>query len=363
MTEKGRGRSRGGRAKKELRLGVDRVRISLWPIAWVALATGIAYWLAGALLGHQYPFFAAVAAFSALGFSPDIRSRQVGEVALGISVGVGLGELIVVVFGAGPIQTAIVVFVAALIGRLLDPSRLLTTQSGVQAIVVVGLPVIASTGGPVGRWTDALLGGAVALVFSLLVPHDPRRRPRQLAKTALDEVAVVLGGLADGLRDADEGAVEEALDQARSTEALLAEWTEAVGSAASTTRMSPAWRRHLDDANRLVTASVHTDRAIRTARVLARRVLVLARDGHRDEEFAEVLQRLSAAVSSLGPDLKEGHDPYTARTRLLAVAQGLGYSEIRDPVRHGLVGLTRSTTFDLLQVAGVDEDEARAALP
>ena len=65
-----------------VRLGAARVRDSLGPIAWVSLCATIAYALAGWLLGHPYPFFAAVAAFSALGFSPDVQPRRVGEVAL-----------------------------------------------------------------------------------------------------------------------------------------------------------------------------------------------------------------------------------------------------------------------------------------
>lgn len=345
-----------------LRLGLARARDNAGPIAWVSLAAGVAYAVAGATLGHPYPFFAAVAAFSALGFSPDVEPRRVLEVALGISLGVGIGEVIQVSVGSGPIQTGVVVFCAALIARALDPSPVLTTQSAVQAIVVLGLPVMASSGGGIGRWTDALLGGAVALVFSLFIPKDPRRRPRTLARTTLAELAEVLERLGAGLRAADAAPVADALTRARSTQALLVAWEASVSASGSTARLSPAWRRRVGDVADLADECEFTDRAIRTTRVLARRAAVTVAEGRSDEVVATLLGELGAVTRDLGGIVGAGRDRADVVPTLRSIAARLGTVGERDPVRHTLTSLLRSITFDLLRTAGLDERAAAEAL-
>lgn len=352
-----------GRLPRGVRLGVERARDSAGPIAWVSLAAGVAYAVAGATLGHPYPFFAAVAAFSALGFSPDVQPRRVGEVALGISLGVGIGEVIQYEFGSGPIQTGVVVFFAALIARTLDPSPVLTTQSAVQAIVVLGLPAMAvSSGGGIGRWTDALMGGAVALVFSLFIPQDPRRRPRTMARTTLAELGEVLGRLGRGLHTGESAAVADALERARSTQALLVAWEAAVSASGTTARFSPAWHRHVTDVADLADACEYTDRAIRTTRVLARRTAVAVREGHTQEQLAGVIEELGIVTRRLGALIGAGRGGAEAVAELRAVAGQLGTVGERDPLRHTLVSLLRSVAFDLLRVAGEDEASATAAL-
>ena len=88
---------------------------------------------------------------------------------------------------------------AVLVARFLDRGDLLAIQAGVQAMVVVVLPA-SGTGGPLDRWLDALVGGAIALVVAALSPQDPRRRVRAVAEEAMAEIAEVLRTLAEGLR-------------------------------------------------------------------------------------------------------------------------------------------------------------------
>ncbi|TNU76412.1 hypothetical protein FH969_03270 [Miniimonas arenae] len=348
--------------RPRVRAGLGRVRVAAQPVAWASLAAGVAYAVAGALLGHPYPFFASVAAFSALGFSPDVQPRRVGELAFGVSLGVAMGELIQHEFGSGPVQTTVVVFLAALIGRAIDPSPVVTTQSAVQAIVVLGLPAAASSGGPVGRWTDALLGGLVALVFSLFVPKDPRRRPRMLARTVLAELGDVLALVGRALAQGDTVAAAESLRRGRATQGLLVAWAEAVTASGSTARISPAWRRHAHELVVLDAASEFTDRAVRTSRVLARRAGVSVREGVRDPCLAGLVEEVGLAARRLGVALGEGREPIAPREDLEAVAVRLDTRGERDPGRHVVLTLLRSITFDLLRVAGCTEAQATAAL-
>src|SRR5690606_25225324 len=165
--------------RARVRQGGSRVRAALVPVLLAAAAAGIAYGIARYGLGHAAPFFAPVAAWICLGFSPDRQLRRVAEVAVGVAIGVGLGDVVVRAIGSGWWQIAVVVAVSALAARFIDRGAMLTTQAGVQAIVIVALPV-AQSGGPLGRWTDALVGGAVAFAVAALTPGDPRRRPRLL---------------------------------------------------------------------------------------------------------------------------------------------------------------------------------------
>ncbi len=236
----------------------------------------MSYAIARYALGHQFPFFAPVSAWIALGFSQTRQLRRVAELAVGVAVGVGLGDLIVHGIGSGWWQIALVLVLAASVARFLDRGGMFTTQAGVQAIVVVGLPASVASGGALGRWTDALVGGAVAVGVAALTPGDPRRLPRRAARQALLDLAATLGGLVAGLRHADADDVEDALVRGplrpsrRSTSgatspAARATWHACRRAGCGTATSSPRSR----------TASAMGDRALRNARVVARRSIPL----------------------------------------------------------------------------------------
>ncbi|HEX2810719.1 MAG TPA: FUSC family protein, partial [Kineosporiaceae bacterium] len=166
------------RARRRIRLrgrltsGVGRVRVSWWSIGQSALGGALAWELAVRLLGHQAPFFASVAAIVCLSISVLNRLRRVGELALGVSIGVVLGDLLVREIGRGGWQLGLVVLIAMTIGVLFDGGAVIVNQAALQAVFVTVLPPPA--GGYVTRWEDALLGGAVALMVAFALPADPR---------------------------------------------------------------------------------------------------------------------------------------------------------------------------------------------
>ena len=136
-----------------VRQGFARMRAAWFPILQAAVAGGVAYAIAHYWVGHPIPFFAPVCAWIALGFSMDRSVRKVAELAVGVAIGVGLGDLVAHVIGHGIWQISLVLFASAMLARFIDRGVLLTTQAGVQAIVIVALP--ATSGGPFGRWVDA----------------------------------------------------------------------------------------------------------------------------------------------------------------------------------------------------------------
>lgn len=346
-----------------VRAGWARVRSSWALILQASLAAGLAFGIAEHVFGHENPFFAPVAAWIALGFSPDRSVRRVAELAGGVAIGVAAGDLVVHVIGSGLWQMALVLAVSALVGRFLDRGALLTTQAGVQAIVIVGLPQIG--GGPFGRWIDAVIGGLLALAFALLTPTDPRRHPRTLAQTAVQELAAVLHGLARGLRTGSVEEVEAALLTGRASQPALDQWRDAARSAAELVRMAPAHRRHRAELDRLVEESVLLDRAMRNARVLVRRSVAAVDDGHVAPALTGAVTAAADATADLATALGAGHDARPARDRLRDLAAALDPYVLApdDWKSQSLVLLLRSLVVDLLEAAGATPADARAALP
>lgn len=360
-------RAAGVLVDARLRQGRARVRSSFVPILQAAVAAGLSWGLAYYALGHENPFFAPVCAWIALGFSADRPVRRVAELAVGVALGVGLGDLVVHGIGTGPWQVALVLLVAALLARFLDRGSVLTTQAGVQAIVIVGLPALGASGGPVGRWTDALVGGVVALGVAALSPDDPRRRPRAQARDAVLELSGMLRVLARGLRAGSPHDVEDALIRGRASQPALDDWREGAANARDLARVSPSGRKHRDELSALGASAVHVDRAMRNARVLARRSLtVVETDNEHDlGAVAATLDALTHATDALAEAVTTGGSLQVARTELLAVARGLDPFRLAPDDWHvqSLVLLMRSLTVDLLEAAGAAPVEARDALP
>ncbi|MFC8922611.1 aromatic acid exporter family protein [Cellulosimicrobium sp. NPDC057127] len=352
--------------RARVRQGASRVRVAFWPIVQAAAAAGVAFGIARYGLGHAAPFFAPISAWICLGFSQDRQLRRVLEVAVGVAVGVGLGDVVVHVIGSGWWQVAVVLTVSALLARFIDRGAMLTTQAGVQAVVIVALPA-AQAGGPLGRWTDALVGGAVALAVAVLTPGDPRRRPRHLGAEATTELARVLETLDRGLRTRDRADLEAALVTGRASEGAIEDWQAAASSARELARVTAAGRRHRDDLGDLERQSVLVDRAMRSVRVLARRALPVAGGvDERDlEPVADLVSRFAAGTRVLAEAIGAGRDPAVAREVLVEAARtadphvvGSGDWQVQS-----LVMLVRSPLVDVLEATGATPAEARAALP
>ena len=179
------------RGRTSLRERAGRLRAKGWVIGQCAVAAGVAWWLAADVFEHRLPFFAPIAAVVSLGMSYGQRQRRVAEVTVGVALGVLLGDVATHLIGTGGWQIALIVAAGMSIALLLDAGQLLIIQAAVQGIVVAALA--PAPGDAFLRWTDALIGGAVALVAATVVPRAPLRKPR-------DQAAVVVRKIADLLR-------------------------------------------------------------------------------------------------------------------------------------------------------------------
>lgn len=335
-----------------------RVHDGAWSVMQAAVGAGLAWVLASTLLGHERPFFACVAVVVCLGVRAAQRLRRVLELAVGVTVGVAVGEALVGVIGTGAWQVALVVGLALVVALALDGGTLVTNQAGLQAVIVVALP--PDPGGDFARWQDAMVGGLTALMVAALLPADPWGAARRTATAVLRELADVLRECAGAVRRDDAASAAFALSRARGSQSRLDAWQEALRTGHDITQLTPLRRdRGTWQVESQLAAGV--DRATRNVRVLVRRALFALGEGEPlPTDLPDLLDELAGAV-----DLIADGDHEAARRTLVAAAQrlslqGLGAVGLSSSV---VVAQLRSTVVDLLEALGVDPARARAALP
>lgn len=350
-----------GRAS--VRSRVARLRSKAWQIGQAALAAGVAWFLAADVLGHPTPFFAPVAAVVCLGTSYGQRLRRVLEVMIGVAIGVLVGDLLVLQIGSGAWQLTMIVALAMSLAFLLNGGQVFVMQAAVQSVVVSTL--VPDPGAAIIRWTDALVGGAVALVAAAVVPAAPLRRPREQAAGVLEKIAALLRAAADVMADADTDKALEVLADARRTDHLIRELQAAAEEGMSVVSSSPFRVRHRGGMRQMADLVDPLDRALRSTRVLVRHVAVAAY--HRravPPSYAEVARELAAACELVAAELAQDRVAVGARPALLAVARATAECERTDRLSVEVVlAQLRSVVADLLMVTGMDQLESTDALP
>ena len=351
------------RSRLSVRTRFERLRSRGFLLVQCAVAAGVAWWLATDVVGHQTPFFAPIVAVICLGMSYGQRLRRVFEVAIGVAVGVFTADVFIHLAGSGPWQIAAVVLISMTLATLLDGGPVLVTQAAVQGIVIAALA--ASPGQAFTRWTDALLGGAVALVAATVVPQAPLRRPRVAAAEVARKISELLRRAAASAQDGDVQAAAQVLASARGTESLLRDLRTAADEGLSVIASSPFSRQHAPGVRKMVDLVEPLDRAMRSVRVLVRRVTVAVGRGEAlPTGYDQLMLDLADATDVIGRALAENASPEVGRTAVLRVAEETGRVPRTDSLAtETVLAQTRSAVVDLLQVTGLDVDAAIAALP
>ncbi|MFL6022135.1 MAG: FUSC family protein [Marmoricola sp.] len=351
------------RGRTSLRERVARLRSKSWQVGQCAIAAGTAWYLAADLIGHDRPFFAPIAAVVALGTSYGQRLRRVAEVTLGVAIGVFLGDVITHLLGSGGWQIALIVSLAMVSALLLDAGALFVTQAAVQAIVVSTL--LPDPGKAFTRWTDALIGGAVALLAATVVPRAPLRRPREQAAVVMSRISALLRASATSIEDGDVERSMATLAEARRSDSLIAELRAASDEGLSVLASSPFRWRHRGGVRRMVELVEPLDFALRNTRVIARRVAVAA---YRHEPvppgYATFLRDLAEVTDQMTAELKADRMAESARDPLIMLGRASAQLE-RTTVLSAEVVLAgvRSLIADLLAVSGMDPLEATDQIP
>lgn len=351
-------------AVNRVRLGARRIRTNFSQIVQVVGGATLAYAFCHFVLGHEYPFLAAVAAAVGTGVTVDRRLRRALEFGFGATAGVLFGELMLHFFGGGIWQLATVMFVGILLGMMLNSGGLFTMQIGIQSIYVVTVPPGLSAQ-PFDRTTDALIGAGVALAMALLVPNDARKAPRDRAATLLQEIAEVLALCGKALRNADSNMAEDALARARDTQNLVDSWRTSMTISLESTRINARNRRYAREIRRIAESLEYSDRAMRLVRVICRRAASMADLGVDRPQVATMLDQLGQGAEGIRAAVAQGVSRASALDVLVDVARTLDprRSDLIDLNDEAFVLLLRPLAVDLMQAGGATEDRAQDALP
>ncbi|WP_231388994.1 aromatic acid exporter family protein [Marmoricola sp. URHB0036] len=351
------------RGRTSLRQRGARLRAKSWQVGQCAIAAGTAWAIATDVFDHQRAFFAPVAAVVCLGTSYGQRLRRVGEVTVGVSLGVFLGDMLIQALGVGGWQVALIVTLAMSTALLLDQGNLLVTQAAVQAVVVATL--LPYPGAAFSRWTDALIGGGVALVAAAVVPRAPLRRPREQAGVIVRKISALLRAAAESILDGEVDQALEVLRDARATDELIGELRAAADEGLSVVRSSPFRRRHRGRVRAMAELVEPLDFALRNTRVLVRRVAVAA---YRNEpippSYAALLDDLANLTDAIADELRAGRAATAVRDRLVELGRETAHVErTRDLSAEVILAQVRSLVADLLAVTGLDPLAATDLIP
>lgn len=342
----------------------DRLWSRLPLIVQAAFGAAAAWFVAHDLLNHPMPFFAPVTAMICLGLNYGNRVRRALELMVGVAIGVLVGDVFVHYFGVGLWQIAAVCLVAMSLAVLAGAGQLLMLQAGTQGVIVATL--ITSDGQAFGRWIDAVVGGAIAVLITIAAPPgSPLRRPREKAAAVLEHVAVALGQCAVGLRDRDADVVAAALEAARDLQPEMVDLEEAAAEGLALARLAPLRRRQRRSVEIIDGILFPLDLAIRNVRMLIRRAEVCLIEGeHMPQAYIDLVDELALASAYISDELAQGRDAVLAREDLVNLARrstwtvpkaGLSAEVMRAQIR--------STVVDLLRLTGLSAAEAVARVP
>lgn len=186
-----------------------------WSGSWrdsliASFAGGLAWLICQWLLGQPKPIFAMVTAVICLAPNLPNHGKQAIGVIAGVTTGVVVGELSLLLAQPVPILHMVgVTFAAMVVASSFGAAPAIAIQSGVSAILVLTMgPQVAGF----TRLLDVLVGAGVGLVFSqILLTPDPVRLIDRAVRGLLDHIVA-------GLRQAERAV--EAEDSARAQNAV-----------------------------------------------------------------------------------------------------------------------------------------------
>jgi uncharacterized membrane protein YgaE (UPF0421/DUF939 family) len=351
------------RGRDSIRTRLDRLDAKKWQIIQCAAAAGVAWLIAADLLGHPRPFFAPVAAVVSLGTSYGQRLRRVAEVTAGVALGVLLADLLAILIGSGWWQLTLVVTLAMSSALLITSGQMFVTQAAVQSIIISAL--VPQPSDALVRWSDAVVGGCVALVAATVVPAAPLRRPREQAARVVQKISALLRAAAEVMVDGVASRALELLADARATDSLIRELQDAADEGMAVVSSSPFRVRHRKDIRKMAELVEPLDRALRSTRVLVRQTAVATYYQRPvPKSYSLLALDLADAADYVAEELRADRMAVAARDALVQVGEASGLVERADEMTAEVVlAQLRSVVVDLLLLTGLNSIEASDALP
>ena len=229
-----------------------RVTDAGWSIVQTPVAAGLAWYIAHTLLGHHQPFFAPSAAALSLSKNRVLRGQHAIQLIVGVVIGIGSGTVVRAVAGSaagasGAVAiavAAVLAFVAALVlgGGFFEQGALFVNQSATSAILMIAVAGVAT--GP-ERLTDALIGGGVALVITVvLFPAAPLPLIQDAARQVFAALRDTLARLAELAGTDQQPSLDWVLAAGQRIHSRLAGLQQAQSAARQVVSLAPRrWRQ------------------------------------------------------------------------------------------------------------------------
>ena len=357
---------------RRLRSGAIHLKSGWLPIFQTALAACLAWFLAVFILGLERPTFAPIAAVIILGLAVGERTRRAIELTLAVAIGVAMADLLLSVVGVGALQAGLFVVLAMAVAVVLGGGDLGVKEAAISAMIMMFTFTPSTTGLPVDRFLEALIGGGTALLINALLPVNPERMVQDAAFPVFEESAAVLEEVADALENGDARRAQRAYVKAREIDARVAGLKEAVAAGRETARLAPSRRKSLGHMDLYAGAADQIDLTVRDVRALARAALSVVQPEAEDtvpERLPAAIRGLARATEALAAYLKaSGHPP--EETRRLALEAAMEASRLLEEHEdlasnlgvNALVDQIHSSAVDLIGGTGMDRAEALQAL-
>jgi uncharacterized membrane protein YgaE (UPF0421/DUF939 family) len=342
---------------------LERWRQRGFLIAQCSVTAGLAWLIAGLLLGHKVPYFAAASAILVLGMTYGQRLHRGVDVAIGVTLGVALGDLWLVLFGAGVWQVVLVCAIAMSLATLVGASPVITTTAGANSIAVLVMAPSPIYG--VERWTDAVIGSALALLVATVAPSGPLRKPGEVAAKVVAGMADTLEAAADALSAKDEHGASTVLDRVQVAEKDMATFDAAAAEGLEVVRHSPFRRRQLGLAITLSGLHQPLDSAVHNLRVLVRRsVVAIWRGEEVPVTYQDLVRRLAEACRFIAHEFSEHRLPTAAKDQLREIAEATPHLHLTHSISAVVIlAQIRSIVTDLMELTGMEYVEARELIP
>ena len=109
---------------------MTRAAADAGPLLQQTAAAARAWLIATHVVKHHEPFFAPIAAMVAMNASPGERGSNALRLLVGVFVGIGAGELCVLVLGRGYGTLGLATLTAMVVARAIGGARIVTAQAG-----------------------------------------------------------------------------------------------------------------------------------------------------------------------------------------------------------------------------------------
>jgi uncharacterized membrane protein YgaE (UPF0421/DUF939 family) len=336
----------------------ERLRANALWLAQAALATSVAWFIAKEGFGHPRPVFAPVVALIGVSATLGQRRRYAVEMVIGVALGIGIADALVVAIGDGPVQVGAIVAGAMAVAVALGGGAILVSEAAVSALLVVTVQPPGS-GLSGARFLDSLLGGVVALIVTALLPANPAARARRAAAPLLEELAGTLDDVALALEHGDAGLADRALMRARALDA--SPLAESVAAGKEMLRLSPFARRARARFGRYALAATQVDAALTSVKALSRAsVRGLKLGVHIPDEVPGAVRDLAETVRTLDRYFEHPEEePPVSQRAVRAAARATLVLEVTSnlPVSV-IVGQVRAAAVDLLSSWGLERERA-----